>query len=516
MKLVLDKITKTFPGGVIANDAVDLTMTGGEILGLIGENGAGKSTLMNVLYGLYRADSGTITIDDKPADFASPSDAIAAGIGMVHQHFMLVPVFTVAENVVLGVEPVGRFGSLDIDTARSEVRRLSEEYGLDLDPDTRVEDLPVGLQQRVEIIKILFRDARFLIFDEPTALLTPQEVEEFFKILTMLRDAGRSVVFITHKLNEALRVADHISVIRRGRIVGSADPATATETALAEMMVGRPVKLDVEKGPHKPGPEVLMVKDLVVIDDVGRPRVDAVSFAVHTGEIVGIAGVQGNGQTQLIEAIVGLQPVESGQVEIGGVDLTNASPRDMHRASVAHIPQNRQAQGLILDFSLTENVVLDSYYTPEFSRHLAMDWPAARARTKELISTYDIRAGDIDDAVSTLSGGNQQKLIVGREIDREVALTIAAQPTRGVDVGSIENIHKRLVSERDAGSALLLISSELDEIMSLSDRILVMFRGRVVAERRPETTSTTELGLLMAGIDPDTESEADGAPLEIS
>ena len=512
MELRLDNITKRFPGGIVANDAVSLTMRGGEILALVGENGAGKSTLMNVLYGLYHADEGSIIVDGKEVTFETPSDAIAAGIGMVHQHFMLVPVFTVAENVVLGVEPVGRFGTLDMAKARDDVRRISEQYGLDLDPDDLVGDLPVGLQQRVEIIKILFRDARFLIFDEPTALLTPQEVEEFFAILTMLRDAGRSVVFITHKLKEALRIADHLAVIRRGAIVGHAEPDSVDETSLAEMMVGRPVRLEVDKSSANPGSSVLEVRDLLVVDETNRPRVDHVSFEVRAGEIVGIAGVQGNGQTEVIEAIVGLRPVESGSISISGKDLTSASPRAVHAAGVAHIPENRQEQGLILDFTVAENVVLDSYYTPEFSHRLSMDWGAARRRAEALIDEYDVRAGGPDALVSTLSGGNQQKLIVAREIDRDLALTIAAQPTRGVDVGSIEHIHQQLVKERDAGSALLLISTELDEIMNLSDRILVMFRGQVVAERTPAETSTTELGLLMAGIDPNSATSGTRVP----
>lgn len=502
MELQLDKITKRFPG-VIANDSVELSLLGGEILALVGENGAGKSTLMNVLYGLYHADEGRIVVDGEEQVFDSPSDAIAAGVGMVHQHFMLVPVFTVAENVVLGVEPVGRLGTLNIAEARAEVRRISEQYGLDLDPDAKVGDLPVGLQQRVEIVKILFRDARFLIFDEPTAVLTPQEVEEFFSILTMLRDGGRAVVFITHKLKEALTIADRIAVLRRGRIVGEALPGDVDETALAEMMVGRPVRLDVEKAAQEPGDVVLQVRDLLVLDEANKPQVDHVGFSVRQREIVGIAGVQGNGQTELIEAIVGLRSVESGTVEIAGQQLTNRSPRDVHRAGVAHIPESRQRQGLILDFSLAENVVLDSYYTAEFSRHMAMDWPAAEAKTLQLISEFDIRAPGADVAAGTLSGGNQQKLIVAREVERDVALTIAVQPTRGVDVGSIENIRKRLVVERDEGSALLLVSTELDEIMALSDRILVMYRGQIVAERVPAETTNAELGLLMAGLGTD-------------
>ena len=502
MELRLDQITKRFPGGIIANDSVDLTLRGGEVLALVGENGAGKSTLMNILYGLYEADEGEITIDGVRQQFQSPSDAIAAGIGMVHQHFMLVPVFTVAENVVLGVEPVGRFGRLDMAKARDEVRRLSAEYGLDLDPDDLVGDLPVGLQQRVEIIKVLFRDAEFLIFDEPTAVLTPQEVTDFFGIINTLREAGRAVVFITHKLKEALGAADRISVLRRGRIVGEALPSEVDQNLLAEMMVGRAVDLQIAKSTHGPGETVLEVANLTATAPSGQKLLDDVSFEVHAGEVVGVAGVQGNGQTELIEAIIGLRPVNQGVITIGGADLTNATPREVHKASVAHIPEKRQAQGLIMDFSLVENVVLDSYYTPQFSRRGSMNWAAARAHTETLMEAYDVRAAGPDVAAKTLSGGNQQKLIVAREVDRDVALTIAAQPTRGVDVGSVEHIRHRLAEERDAGTALFLVSSELDEVLALSDRILVMFRGRIVAERRPDETTSTELGLLMAGIDP--------------
>ena len=516
MELQLDGITKTFPG-VVANDEVDLTIRGGEILALVGENGAGKSTLMNILYGLYQADRGSITLDGEPLVLESPSDAIAAGIGMVHQHFMLVPVFTVAENVVLGVEPTGSLGTLDLDRARSQVRELSTTYGLEVDPDARTGDLPVGLQQRVEIIKILFREARFLIFDEPTAVLTPQEVDEFFTIVASLRDDGRAVVFITHKLREALSVADRIAVLRRGRIVGEATPDAIDERSLAELMVGRPVQLRVDKARREPGDEVLAVDGLRVVDEDNRVLVDDVDLSVRQGEIVGVAGVQGNGQTELIEAIVGLRPVEAGRVTIGGRDLTDGSPRGVHRAGVAHIPESRQKQGLILDFTVAENAVLDSYYDPDYSQRFSMDWSAARRTAQRLIDDYDIRTPGVDTTAGSLSGGNQQKLVVAREVDRDVALTIAVQPTRGIDVGSIENIHRRLVAERDEGSAILLVSTELDEILALADRILVMFRGRIVAERAGEVATSTELGLLMAGLDPDAAPERPAAaPAETS
>lgn len=516
MELRLENVTKRFPGGIVANDSVDLTLRGGEVVALVGENGAGKSTLMNILYGLYQADEGQITIDGVPQHFDSPSEAIAAGIGMVHQHFMLVPVFTVAENVVLGVEPVGRFGRFDIAKAREEVRRISSEYGLELDPDDIVGDLPVGLQQRVEIIKVLFRHAKFLIFDEPTAVLTPQEVDDFFSIVTTLREAGRAVVFITHKLKEALGAADRISVLRRGRIVGEALPAEVDQNSLAEMMVGRAVDLHIDKAAHDPGEPVLEVSNLSATSADGQQLLSDINFTVRAGEIVGVAGVQGNGQTELVESIVGMRPVQEGLITVAGKDMTHASPREIHQASVAHIPEKRQAQGLIMDFSLIENTILDSYYTPQFSSRGSLNWAAARAHTATLMDAYDVRAAGPDVAAKTLSGGNQQKLIVAREIDRDVALTIAAQPTRGVDVGSVEHIRHRLAEERDAGTALFLVSSELDEILALSDRILVMFRGRIVAERRPDDTTTTELGLLMAGIDPEDSTSQPEAPLEMA
>jgi len=500
MDLELRNVTKRF-GHVIANDSVDFRVDGGEIVALVGENGAGKSTLMNVLYGLYDADEGEILIDDAPTTFDGPAAAIAAGIGMVHQHFMLVPVFSVLENVILGVEPVGRFGRLDLEGARRRIIELSERYGLEVDPDAIVGDLPVGLRQRVEIIKVLFRDAELVIFDEPTAVLTPAEVEDFFDIVRGLRAAGRGVVFITHKLVEALTVADRIDVIRRGRIVGSADPKTSTEAELAEMMVGRPVDLDVDKASVTAGDPVLSLDDVVVMGEEGRIAVDHVSLEVHAHEIVGIAGVQGNGQTALVDAVCGLRPVERGTIEFLGRDVTEASPREIHEAGVAHIPQNRQEQGLVLDFSIAENMVLDSYYASPHSRGIVMDWPAVREHAAERVRDYDVRTAGLDVAAKTLSGGNQQKLIVARELGRDVQLTVANQPTRGVDIGSIEHIHERLIAERDGGDAVLLVSTELDEILALADRIAVMYRGRIVAERRPESTTATELGLLMAGVD---------------
>ena len=502
MKLELRGITKRFPG-VVANDNVNLALNTGEVLSLIGENGAGKSTLMSVLYGMYKPDEGQIVIDGTELMFASPADAIAAGIGMVHQHFMLVPVFTVAENVVLGVEPTGSLGKLKIDEARRMVREISDKYNLDLDPDAVIEDLPVGVQQRVEIVKVLLRDAKVVVFDEPTAVLTPSEIIEFFEIVKTLVSAGRGVVFITHKLKEALNIADRIAVLRRGKVVGEADPKTATESQIAEMMVGRPVQLTVDKNSAKAGDVVLKVTDLTVLDADGRTHVENVSFEVHSGEIVGIAGVQGNGQTELVEALTGLRKATSGVVALDGKDLTHSDPRERHQMGMAHIPEDRQRQGLVGGLSVAENLVLTRYHDDQFSHGVIVDWEAADAIAETLITEYDIRTPSKETGVGTLSGGNQQKVIVARELSRDLRLTIAAQPTRGVDVGSIEYIHSRIVKERDAGTAVLIVSTELEEVMALSDRLLVMYRGKVVAELDPKKVTPMEVGLYMAGSRPD-------------
>ena len=498
MELELRGITKRFPG-VLASDHVDLSIKSGEILCLLGENGAGKSTLMNILYGLYSADEGEILVDGELQNFTGPGDAIAAGIGMVHQHFMLVPVFTVAENVVLGVEPTGRGGVIDMKAAHRDVREISAKYGLEVDPEAIIEDLPVGIQQRVEIIKVLFREAEVIIFDEPTAVLTPQEVEDFFGIVRSLVDAGKAIVFITHKLKEVLGIADRIAVLRRGAIVGEAIPGEVSESELAEMMVGRPVELVVSKAEAAPDEAVLEVKDLVVLDDRNHPVVDEVSFTVRSGEIVGIAGVQGNGQTELVESLTGLRQALSGSIELLGHNIAGVTPREIHDRLVAHVPEDRQRMGLVLPFTVKENMVLDSYYLEPFSRGVRMDWDAVEEAATGLVEEYDVRTPSIEVQVSDLSGGNQQKVIVAREFSRDVKLIVAAQPTRGVDVGSIEYIHERIVKERDEGAAILVVSTELDEVMALSDRILVMFRGKIIAERRPDETSTTELGLFMAG-----------------
>jgi simple sugar transport system ATP-binding protein len=502
MKFELKGITKRFPG-VVANDQVSLEVSTGEVLALIGENGAGKSTLMNVLYGIYRADEGEILIDGSPVLFSSPADAIAAGIGMVHQHFMLVPVMTVAENVVLGVEPTGRLGSLDIAEARRMVREVSDKYHLELDPDAVIEDLPVGVRQRVEIVKVLLRDAKIVVFDEPTAVLTPSEILEFFEIVKTLVSAGRGVIFITHKLKEALTIADRINVLRRGKVAGAADPKQATEAEIAEMMVGRAVQLVVDKSVAKPGESVLRVANLSVVEPDGRTVVDSVSFEVRAGEIVGIAGVQGNGQTELVEAIAGLRRAASGSVTLDSKDITSYSPRERHSAGMAHIPEDRQRQGLVVDQSIMENLVLTRYYDDEFSNGFLMKWEAAEAKAKELVAAYDIRTNNPTQSASTLSGGNQQKVIVARELSRDIRLAVASQPTRGIDVGSIEYIHAQMVKERDTGTAVLVVSTELDEVMSLSDRVLVMYRGKIVADLDPKKVSHMDVGLYMAGSRPD-------------
>ena len=503
MQVELKNITKRF-GSVVANKGVNLTIRPGEVLGLLGENGAGKSTLMNVLCGLYSPTEGEIVVDGTPVRFDGPGDAIRAGIGMVHQHFMLIPVFTVAENVVLGVEPVGRFDHLDLEKARAQVRRLSEEYGLAVDADALVETLPVGVQQRVEIIKVLFREADVLILDEPTAVLTPQEVDEFFQIVRSLCDAGKAIVFITHKLNEILEISDRISVIRRGEIVGSGDPKKLTRPVLAEMMVGHPVDFNVERAPFDPGEVILDVSDLTVLHDDGAVAVDHLSLQIRSGEVVGIAGVQGNGQSALIETLAGLRPPAGGKVLFEGADITTASPRARHRMGIAHIPEDRQAAGLIGSFTVAENMVLDSYYSARFSNRGSIDWGRVNAAATTATQDYDVRTPSIHATAGHLSGGNQQKLIVARELSRDTRLVIAGQPTRGLDVGSIAYIHARLMAARDEGDGILIVSSELDEILSVSDRILVMFKGRIVAEYEPNKAPVDKgtIGLAMAGAAP--------------
>jgi len=491
-------ITKRFPG-VLANDDVSLSVELGEILALLGENGAGKTTLMNILYGLYTPDAGEVLVDGQQLQLSSPSDSIAAGIGMVHQHFMLVPVFTVTENVILGMEPTIAGGFLDMKAGSKMVKDISESYKLEVDPDALIENLPVGIQQRVEIIKVLSREARYLVFDEPTAVLTPQEVEEFFQIVRGLREAGKGIIFISHKLKEVLEIADRIVIMRDGKSVADVKPENVSEEEIAELMVGRPVELVVKKKQAEVGEPVLVVNDLYALDDRDHTAIEGVSFDVRAGEIVGIAGVQGNGQTELIEVLTGIRLSLAGTMSIHEQDITGASPRNIHGMNVAHVPENRQESGLIIDFTVTENMILNSYYTQPYSRGIQMDWDRASQAATRLVKEYDIRTPSVDTQVSSLSGGNQQKVIVAREFDRDVGLVIAAQPTRGIDVGSIEYIHNRIVEERDKGAAVLIVSSELDEVMALSDRILVMYRGKIVGEFDPKKDSTTEIGLAMLG-----------------
>ncbi len=491
-------ITKRFPG-VVANDRVDLFLRRGEILALLGENGAGKSTLMNMLYGLYHPDEGEIWIKGEKVALKSPRDAIGRGVGMVHQHFQLVPVFTVAENVMLGAETTRGLGMLDKRAAAARIRTLSQQFGLLIDPEAVVEDLPVGSQQRVEIIKALYRNADILILDEPTAVLTPQEANELFTIMRELTERGVSIIFITHKLKEVLAVADRIGVLRRGRVVGTADPKTATEASLAEMMVGRQVLLRVEKEDAQPGQPVLEINNLQVNDDRGHMAVKGVSLTVHAGEILGVAGVEGNGQRELVEALTGLRPVASGQVKIGGHDTTRATPRQVTETGVAHIPEDREKHGLVMPFPVSDNMVLNSYYQPPFARGLIMNQDQIIKNGEKLVVEYDVRTPNVQTAAGSLSGGNKQKVIVAREFSHPTKLLIAAQPTRGIDVGSIEFIHKQLVQQRDRGAAVLLVSAELDEVLSLSDRVAVLFDGKVVKILPIEAATRERVGLLMAG-----------------
>jgi general nucleoside transport system ATP-binding protein len=496
VELELKGITKRF-GSLVANDHIDLSVAPGQVHALLGENGAGKTTLMNVLYGLMQPDEGEILLDGKPVRFHSPKDAIAAGIGMVHQHFMLVPVFTVAENVTLGIEETRRSGLLDRRKMRKDVRELSQRYGLAVDPDALVEDLPVGIQQRVEIVKALVRDATVLILDEPTSVLTPAETEELFRIIRQLKDGGRSIVFISHKLKEVQAIADTITVLRRGQVVGERPPS-ASEDELASLMVGRDVQLRVSKEAAKPGPVVLDVADLIVTDPTGRVWVNETSFQVRSGEILGVAGVQGNGQTELCEALMGLRPTAAGEVTLNGRDLTHATPAQRLEAGIAYVPEDRQEDGLIGDFSVADNMVLDQYNRPPFASGINLRLGAIEANATKLVEEFDVRTTSVDTPVGTLSGGNQQKVILARELGQQHKVLIASQPTRGLDVGSIEFVHRRIVEQRDMGVAVLIVSAELDEIYALADRIAVMYEGRITGFR-PPTVPTEELGRLMAG-----------------
>jgi simple sugar transport system ATP-binding protein len=490
-------LTKRFPG-VVANDAVDVDLHEGEILGLLGENGAGKSTLVKMLYGIYTPDEGEVRVRGEPVRIAEPGDAIAMGIDMVHQHFQLVPPLTVAENIVLGAEPV-RAGFVDLDRAMREVAELSARYGLRVDPAAVVEELSVGVQQRVEILKALYRGAEILILDEPTAVLTPQETDELLQIMRDLAASGVGIIFITHKLREVLAVTDRVTTLRGGRVVGTVDTAQATQASLAEMMVGRTVVLRVEKGPASPGAVVLDVAGLVVDDDRRHHAVDGMSLRVRAGEIVGVAGVEGNGQRELVEALAGLRRPRAGRVTIAGTDVTGASPRRISELGVAHIPQDREKDGIVATYSIADNLVLNSYFRSPFARGLRRQFRAVEDHARELVERFDVRTPSVALPASTLSGGNKQKLVVARELSGDNRLVIAAQPTRGVDVGSIEFIHQRLVDQRDAGVAVLLVSAELDEIFGLSDRIVVVYEGRVVADLPVEDATREQVGLLMAG-----------------
>jgi len=495
--LELRGITKRFPG-VLANDAIDFDLEPGEVHALLGENGAGKSTLMNILYGLYTPDEGEIRLRGQPIELGSTKAAIEHGIGMVHQHFMLIPVMTVAENIVLASEPRHAGVMLDYGAAADRVRELSGRYGLAVDPGARIDRITVGQQQRVEILKALYRGAEILVLDEPTAVLTPQEAQELFEIVRSLETQGKSIIFISHKLNEVLEIADRISTLRRGKLVDTVSAAGATEEGLARMMVGREVLLRVDKTPSHPGDPLLSVENLTVIDDRGLETVHDVSFEVRAGEILGLAGVDGNGQSELIDAIAGLRHPESGRVILDGEEISHATARDVLDSGLGHIPEDRHRRGLVLPFTLTENLGLHAYRLAPNSRRGFLQLRRMLERARRLLKEFDVRGGSPSTPASALSGGNQQKVVLAREIDADPKVLIAAQPTRGLDVGAIEFVHRRLVEQRDAGRAVFLVSLELEEILSLSDRILVIYEGRIVGEF-PPTATEEELGFAMTG-----------------
>jgi ABC-type uncharacterized transport system ATPase subunit len=497
MKLELRGITKRF-GAMVANDNVNLVAQPGEIHCLLGENGAGKSTLMNVLYGLYQADGGDILLDDKVVKFAGPGDAMAAGIGMVHQHFMLIPVFTVAENVILGHEPTKLGGVLDIEAARAKVREVSAKFGFEIDPDAIVGDLPVGVQQRVEIIKALIGNAKVLVFDEPTAVLTPQETDELMAIMKQLRDAGTAIVFITHKLREVQEVADKITVLRLGKVVGEADPKSSANE-LASMMVGRAVDLDVEKAPAKPGKPSFKVTGLSAWNHAGNKVLEDINFEIHEGEILVIAGVQGNGQTELTEAIIGMHGKTAGSIQLDGNELIGKNVKQVLDLGVGFVPEDRTEDGLVAEFTIAENLMLDRSDRKPFAKGLNIQLAYLKQFALEKIKQFDVRAQGIESKASQLSGGNQQKVVLARELSRELRLFVASQPTRGLDVGSIEFVHEQIVATRDSGIPVLIVATELDEATQLGDRIAVMYKGKIVGIV-PSSTPRATLGQMMAGI----------------
>ena len=497
MSLELRGITKTF-GSLTANDSINLRVETGQIHAILGENGAGKSTLMNIVYGLLKADSGEILVDDKLIDISEPSDALNAGIGMVHQHFMLIPVFTVAENIVLGHEKTKRLGVLDISTARDAIKRVSKDFGFEVDPDAIVETLPVGIQQKVEIIRALIYDAKVLILDEPTAVLTPQETDELLKTMQELKRKGTSIIFITHKLREVRAVADEITIIRRGKVVSAVSPTTS-EGELASMMVGRAVDLAPEKHKHVIGKPILVAKDLTVRDALGTAVVKAVSFHVNAGDVLAIAGVQGNGQSELARALVNLEDHIEGSISLDGKEIRGSSIYDSLHAGIAFIPESRELDGLVGSFSIAENLILDLHDQAPYAKGLNLSANIVLSEAEKRVTEFDIRLQSVNDAVSTLSGGNKQKVVIARELSRPVKVLVASQPTRGLDVGSIEFVHERILAERDQGRGVILFSTELDEVMALADRIAVMYRGEIL-EIVESGVTREELGLLMAGV----------------
>ena len=495
-------ITKRFPG-IVANDNITLQLKKGEIHALLGENGAGKSTLMSVLFGLYQPEEGQIHKNGKKVEIRNPNDATALGIGMVHQHFKLVEVFTVLDNIILGSETVKR-GFVDRKSAREKIINLSQKYGLAVDPDAKIEDITVGMQQRVEILKMLYRDNEILIFDEPTAVLTPQEIKELMQIMKNLAAEGKSILFITHKLNEIMEVSDRCSVLCKGRYIGTVEIATTTKEELSRMMVGRDVKFTVDKAPANPGDVVLDVKNLSVESHLHKKlAVNNVSLQVRAGEIVCIAGIDGNGQSEFIHGLTGLEklaPHANTKITLGGVDITKKSIRERSKAGMSHVPEDRHKHGLVLDYTLEQNMVLQRYWEPQFQKNQFIKKKEVSAYSQMLIDKYDVRSGQGNKTIArAMSGGNQQKAIVARELDKTHSLLIAVQPTRGLDVGAIEYLHKAIIADRDAGKAVLLVSYELEEVLNLSDRILVMYEGEIVGELDPKQTSPEELGLYMAG-----------------